>query len=100
MAHIAAHLTAELIRYGDNVAVRCSLNTPPPPPPAPSPLPSCCRYHFCEPDVTRLSVNHKEEKGEPKAGNRTCVLPAYQPSALPPGQAGSRCVVYVVVYLA
>ena len=32
-----------------------------------------------------------EEKGEPKAGNGTCVLPlTSRASALPPGQAGSR----------
>ena len=47
MAHIAAHLNAELILMVTVVAVRYKL-----------PLPSYCRCHFCEPDIkTRLTTS-------------------------------------------
>ena len=48
--------------------------------------------------VTRQcpQITFFEEKNEPKQGSRTCVLPLqYQPSALPPGQAGSfACIMH------
>ena len=44
MAHIVAHLNAEIIlMVTAGVAVRDISSL--------SPLPSYCRYHFCEPDV-------------------------------------------------